>query len=249
MKKKIVFMGSKPIGYQCLKKLLETVPNLNAEVVGVLTTKNKLDAGEETIYKLCQQQEIPIYPSLKDYLEIPQVDIVISVQYHKILKQVHIDKAQEIAINLHMAPLPEYRGCNQFSFAIVDDAKVFGTTLHKMETAIDGGDILFESRFPIPADCRVKQLYDLTVQASVQLFEDNLANLIQANYQRTTQQSLEAERGSSYHFRHEINDIKQIDLSWPADKIDRHIRATHFPPFEPPYAMVNGKKVYLSFDF
>ena len=65
-----------------------------------------------------------------------------------------------------MAPLPEYRGCNQFSFAIVDGKKEFGTTLHKMEEGIDNGDIIAESRFDIPENCFVKELYELTYKTS-----------------------------------------------------------------------------------
>lgn len=67
----------------------------------------------------------------------------------EILNAEHIGHAKNIALNLHMAPLPEYRGCNQFSFAIADNKKEFGTTIHKMDTGIDHGNILFEKRFPI----------------------------------------------------------------------------------------------------
>jgi len=62
----------------------------------------------------------------------------------------------------------------------------------------------------------------------------------------TPQTTLEAERGSSIHFRAEIAALKSIDLSWPAEKIGRHIRATSMPGFEPPYTMVGGKKIYFS---
>jgi len=244
-------MGAKPIGYQCLKILLDNRQSLDLQVVGVLTNEkhqfsnNSNNNASKSIVTLCKKHQLPIYKNLKEYLHIPVVDMVVSVQYHQILRQKHIDKAQKIAVNLHMAPLPEYRGCNQFSFAIVDKKKEFGTTLHLMETAIDGGDILFERRFPIPPNCMVKELYDLTVQHSALLFAEALPTLIKGKYSRTTQQSLVAERGSSYHYRHEINDLKQIDLSWPKEKIERHFRATYFPPFEPPYAFINGQKVYL----
>ncbi|MBK8684503.1 MAG: hypothetical protein IPN26_05660 [Bacteroidetes bacterium] len=76
------------------------------------------------------------------------MDFLISVQYHQILNERHIQKARTLAINLHMAPLPEYRGCNQFSFAILDQYPEFGTTLHVMDERIDHGDILFEKDSP-----------------------------------------------------------------------------------------------------
>ena len=133
-----------------------------------------------------------------------------------------------------MASLPEYRGCNQFSFAIIDKAETFGTTLHQLEVGIDSGAILAEKRFPIPKGCWVQDLYQLTLAASRQLFAENIAAILKGNYTPVPQNELIEERGTSYHFRHEINDVKQIDLNWSAEKIERHIRATYFPPFEPP---------------
>jgi len=250
LKKRLVFMGSKPIGFQCLQYILEKNDDLNIEVVGVLTnTKHILNATEHDIIALCQKNNIPILPTLADFLQLEMVDIIVSVQYHQILKQKHIDKARQIAINLHIAPLPEYRGCNQFSFAILDKAEIFGTTIHKMETKIDAGDILFESRFAIPKNCMVSDLYALSLEKTFFLFQKHLADIVNENYVGTPQASFSGKRKSSFHKRSDIQNIKKIDLSWPQERIERHFRATYFPPFEPPYAIVDGKKVFLSFEF
>ncbi len=239
----IVFLGSKAIGYQCLKYLLEKSSLLNTEVIAVSTSigKNPL-AGTETVEQLCQQHQLPMFEKLS---QLPKCDFIVSVQYHKILKANHIAQAKELAINLHMAPLPEYRGCNQFSFAIVDGAKEFGTTIHQLEEGIDSGAILFEKRFPIPKNCFVKDLYQLTYEHSIQLFQSHISDILTGDYSPISQTDLLSTRSTSYHFRHEINTLKQVDLSWDKEKIERHIRATYFPPFEPPYAIVGDRKVYF----
>ncbi|MGB0838542.1 MAG: formyltransferase family protein [Chitinophagales bacterium] len=245
---KIIFMGSKPIGYRCLQYLIEQVSPLNLEIIGVFTKaqKHKLSSGEHNFETLCKQHQIPCYFRLSDLLSLEKVNLIVSVQYHKILKQIHIDQAQQAAINLHMASLPEYRGCNQFSFAIANDATIFGTTLHLMTAGIDSGDILFEKRFPIPPNCFVQDLYKLTVEHSYALFCSHIVDLVKQNYEPISQESLIATRGTSYHYRHEINELKKIDLTWEKDKIERHFRATYFPPFEPPFTVINGETVYLS---
>ncbi len=240
--KKIVFLGSKQIGYECLKYVLERSQELQIVLVAALTKVNKLDDPQKNITQLCQQEGIPILPELDDLLSLEEVDMLISVQYHLILKPQHIQKAQQIAVNLHMAPLPEYRGCNQFSFAILDDAKTFGTTIHVLDESIDSGDILFEKRFPIPPDCFVGELYKMTLFHSIDLFKSSLANLVKGNYEPISQQSLIPERGVSYHYRKEINRIKELSIEWDKEKIAKHIRATYFPPFPPPFFYVNGKK-------
>src|SRR3989344_2482299 len=247
--KQIVFMGSKEIGCECLNYLVQNKANLNVEVAGVLTNERSLfseSSNKFSIKQLCLKNNILLIDSLDNYLKLNDFDILISVQYHEILKAQHISKAKQIAVNLHMAPLPEYRGCNQFSFALVDGAKEFGTTLHKLEEGIDSGPILFERRFPIPDGCWVKELYQLTFEESVNLFQENIGKIINGDYCPIPQFNFRAQRSTSLHFRKEIDSLKQIDLSWSKEKVARYFRATYFPPFDPPFSMVDGKKFNLT---
>ncbi len=242
-KRSIIFLGSKPIGYHCLDYLISKQADLQLELKGILCNENSAFKSELSLKELANQHQIPIFQTLD---ELEEVDILYSVQYHEILKATHINKARNLAVNLHMAPLPEYRGCNQFSFAILDDKTEFGTTIHQLDANIDHGDILFERRFPIPAQCWIQELYDYTYEASLHLFKDTLQDIVDGNYTLTSQKSLIAERGSQLHFRKEIHGLKQIDLNWDSDKIARHIRATSMPGFEPPYTILDNKKVYFT---
>jgi len=239
--KNVVFLGSKRIGHACLD-ILRAWHGTKFNIAGVLT-----NARGSAIRELAAELGIPVIPSLDAYVSLAeQVDVAISVQYHEILKPVHIEKASEITVNLHMAPLPEYRGCNQFSFAIIDGAEVFGTTLHRIVPGIDSGPILAERRFEVPEACWVEDLYELTFDHSVELFQSEILGIIEGERHETPQAELEGERGTSFHLRKEIADIKQIDLDWPREKIERHIRATSMSGFEPPYAMIDGVKVQLA---
>ncbi|MFA6150846.1 MAG: formyltransferase family protein [Chitinophagaceae bacterium] len=242
-KKRVIFLGSKPIGYQCFKILLSAQESNNIEVIGLLTQQRAEFAGESNLRVLAEEYNIPVIKSLS---ELPECDILYSVQYHEILKAEHIAKAKQIAVNLHMAPLPEYRGSNQFSFAIIDGKEEFGTTIHQMDARIDHGDILFQKRFEIPAKCWVNQLYDLTYNASVRLFQQTLSHIINGNFRAVPQADLISSKGTSIHYRHEIVDLKRIDLDWDAERINRHIRATLMPGFEPPYCEVAKQKIYFT---
>lgn len=243
MFKKIIFLGSKPIGYECFAYMLSQRQALNIEIAGLLTQPRKEFGGDHDLAELAHLKNIPILSTLD---ELPECDILYSVQYHQILKQKHIDKAAQIAVNLHMAPLPEYRGSNQFSYAIIDGKKDFGTTIHAIDTRIDHGDILFQKRFAIPDNCWVDELYQLTFDASLNLFKETLKDIIDEDYNELPQHHYEKKFGTSLHFRNEIADLKNISLDWDKEKIQRHIRATLMPGFEPPYCIINGEKVYFS---
>ncbi|MBL7720346.1 MAG: hypothetical protein JNL72_16025 [Flavipsychrobacter sp.] len=242
-RKKLIFLGSKPIGYECFRYLLAVREQMGIDISGILTNVRKEFGDAHDLNQLAAEQNIPVLSGPDDLVEC---DILYSVQYHKILKQHHIDQARQIAVNLHMAPLPEYRGSNQFSYALIDGKEEFGTTIHVMDSRIDHGDILFQERFPIPERCWVNDLYQLTYEASLALFKETLPAIVSGNYTRTPQATLEDRYGTSLHFRHEINELKNIDPAWDAEKIDRYVRATSMPGFEPPYYIEDGKKVYFS---
>lgn len=236
-------MGSKPIGYDCFAYLIAEQEALNIQISGLLTHSRREFGNAHDLNELAREHNIPVLDSLDD---VPECDIIYSVQYHQILKKEHIAKAKQIAVNLHMAPLPEYRGSNQFSFAIIEGKEEFGTTIHQIDERIDHGAILFQKRFPIPENCWVNDLYQLTYDASLKLFKQTLAHVVSNNYTAVPQQTLENKYGASLHLRGEINKLKQIDLNWDNEKIKRYIRATYMPGFEPPYCIVDGKKLYFS---
>lgn len=243
--KNVLFLGSKPIGYQTLNFLINNSKELNINIVAVLSNDNLRFGKDFSVRALADENNIPFIENLKEILEFENVDFIISVQYHLILKQEHIDVAKSLAINLHMAPLPEYRGCNQFSFAIFNESKVFGTTLHRLESGIDNGDIIFESRFEIPENFMVKDLYDLTFQKSVELFENHIGDIFSGNYELHSQESYIEERGSNLYYRKDIQQLKAIDLGPIKNDVIKRVRATAMPGFEPPFTIVNGKKYYI----
>lgn len=243
--KKILFLGSKPIGYKCLDFLLQNAAALQCEVVGVLSNDNQRFDNSLSIRKLTSNHGIPFIEKLDAILEMKDVDFIISVQYHLILRQKHIDVANEMAINLHMAPLPEYRGCNQFSFAIYNQASKFGTTLHRLESGIDNGAIIAERRFEMENIQEVKPLYDRTYEESVLLFEENIGNILSGDYPLIDQANLIDERGLNTYYRKDVAQLKEIDLNDSAEVITRKVRATAMPGFEPPFTIVDGKKYYI----
>jgi len=244
MEKNIIFLGSKPIGLWCLEHLLARQKELKVRIVGIRSKDNK-NLQHKSLIAVAKENGISVLESLDAISDLENpIDHILSVQHHEILKEKHIRSATH-ATNLHMAPLPEYRGCNQFSFAIIDRAKEFGTTLHQMKPGIDDGDILFENRFPLSEKATVKDLYEETEKQSKRLWEAHIGDVLSGNYSATPQSELVTTRGTSIHYRAEIDTIKTIDITWPPEKIERHIRATYMPEFPPPYAFVNGRKIDL----
>ena len=55
-------------------------------------------------------------------------------------------------INCHAGKLPFYRGRNILNWALINDEKEFGITVHYVDKGIDTGDIILQRTYPITDD-------------------------------------------------------------------------------------------------
>lgn len=79
-------------------------------------------------------------------------DLGISAAGTHIFRSAEIARARFGIVNLHLAPLPEYRGRFSATHAILNGSE-YGVTLHYVDEGIDTGPIIAERRFPIlPAE-------------------------------------------------------------------------------------------------
>ena len=77
-----------------------------------------------------KKYSIRVFDDIPD--DVSNIDFLVSIQYHRKLRKSQLQLAKKKAINLHMAPLPEYRDQINFTYAILNGEKEFGTTIHEM---------------------------------------------------------------------------------------------------------------------
>jgi methionyl-tRNA formyltransferase len=238
----ILYLGSKKIGYECLLQLVELSGNYGMNIAGVLTNEKAAYARE--IIDLASKNKIPVYKDTDDILSLENIDLLISVQYHRILKKEHISIAG-LAVNYHMAPLPEYRGCNHFSFALFEGAKEFGTTVHRLDVGIDSGDIIDEIRFPIDESWDVSKLYTVTYDQTLELFRRSIMKILKKEISFVPQTALVGKRGTKLIKRKDIESLKRITETDPISVIAKKVKATSMPGFEPAFFIYEGEKYYI----
>ncbi len=77
-------------------------------------------------------------------------DLIISIRYGVILKRRIIELPKYGVINLHSGLLPDYRGVMATFWAMLNQEKTIGTTLHYIEDpSIDTGSIIAQSHVPV----------------------------------------------------------------------------------------------------
>lgn len=76
-------------------------------------------------------------------------DLFVSMSFNQIFRKRLIEYPSLGTINCHAGKLPFYRGRNILNWALINDEREFGITVHDVDEGIDTGDILTQRMFPI----------------------------------------------------------------------------------------------------
>lgn len=133
-------------------------------------------------------------------------DLVISIRFGQILKQLLIDIPRYGVINLHSGILPNYRGVLPSFWAILNGEKKLGTSLHFISDAgIDSGDVIAFSEGEIDWDlslsANINRLYSSGCRLVCEAIEKIAAGKA---INRITQKSLGAGQYFSYPTMEEV---------------------------------------------
>ena len=76
-------------------------------------------------------------------------DLFVSMSFNQIFRIEIINIPRYKTINCHAGKLPFYRGRNILNWALINDEKEFGITVHYVDEGIDTGDIILQRTYPI----------------------------------------------------------------------------------------------------
>lgn len=245
---KIILFGSLGVAVDCLEWLLT---QNEFEVLGVVCSREprskwRVAVGDRDMQEEAQRFSIPLL-SLEDVVSL-EADIGLSVRFHQILKERHLKRFHQGVVNLHGAPLPEYRGSMGDAMAILDGKDYFGSSLHWMDDGIDTGDLIAVERFPIT---KADTVYDLFVrgnQVGLYLIKSWLHEIMKGNDIKE-RQNIAMERMncmSRTYGRKDVIKHKRVEATMSPERIWNVTRAFQFPGQEPAYMDTPAGKIYLS---
>jgi len=76
-------------------------------------------------------------------------DLFVSMSFNQIFRKELINLPVLKTINCHAGKLPFYRGRNILNWALINDEKEFGITVHYVDEGIDTGNIIQQTCYPI----------------------------------------------------------------------------------------------------
>jgi len=78
-----------------------------------------------------------------------ECELFVSMSFNQIFKSRVMRLPRLATINCHAGKLPFYRGRNILNWALINDEREFGITVHFVDEGIDTGDIIAQRTFPI----------------------------------------------------------------------------------------------------
>lgn len=116
----------------------------------------RYDTEDETLKKYAQKYDIEYLKhkniNSNEFISVinkHNCDLFVSMSFNQIFKTEIINLPKYKTINCHAGRLPFYRGRNILNWALINDEKEFGITVHYMDEGIDTGDIILQRSYAI----------------------------------------------------------------------------------------------------
>ena len=177
---KVAYFGHNEV---YLKKIA-AISDVRLIVVSPAINKIKLkeikNIAEENNILLLIKKDIKSKSFLKQ-IQSTGVDIIISGEYPKKIPRTIFDHPPLKAINIHKSLLPKYRSAHPLNWAIVNNEKSAGITIHYISNEIDAGDIITQKRIPICLKDSITDIRDRLEKEGSIMIERVLSELGEEN--------------------------------------------------------------------
>lgn len=112
-----------------------------------------------------------------EYIKTSQIDLVISIASPKIFKKDILTAPIKGCINYHTAFLPKYRGRQPLFWALLNEEKEVGISIHEMDEKIDNGPIIVQNKIPVSSKDTLHSLYLKTIKIGPMLLMEAIKKL------------------------------------------------------------------------
>ncbi|MEU7827696.1 methionyl-tRNA formyltransferase [Nonomuraea sp. NPDC049129] len=228
---RVVMFGYQTWGHRTLRALLDS----GHDVVLAITHPKSEHAYEkiwdDSVAELAERHDVPVLlrnrpddAGLLQALRDAAPDIIVANNWRTWLPPEIFDLPPHGTLNIHDSLLPAYAGFSPLIWALINGEREVGVTAHRMNAELDAGDILLQRAVPVKDDDTTTDLFHRTVDLIEPLVRESL-DLIASGRARWVPQ--DRTQASFFHKR-SVEDGR-IDWSWPAEDLERLVRAQSDP--------------------
>jgi len=239
----ILFFGSGPVAARSLELLAK-----NFEIEAVVTKpKPAGHHGDFPVISLAEKLGLKTFTVLNKqelsalFASKPvKSQLGVVIDFGIIIAQDVIDYFPLGIVNSHFSLLPQWRGADPISFAILSGQPKTGVSLMVIDAGLDTGKLITQKVLPISPTDTTPSLTDKLIILSNNLLADYLPRYISGEIKPHAQPH--PTRAS--HSRKLTKEDGLIEWSKPAEQLEREIRA--FIDWPKSYTRLGGKEVIIT---
>lgn len=243
---RVVVFGFQTWGHRTLRALIES----EHEVVLVVTHPAGDGAYEkvwsDSVAQLAEEHGLPVLlreraddDELFDALKQAAPDVIVATNWRTWIPPRVFSLPPFGTLNVHDALLPAYAGFSPLIWALLNDEPEVGVTAHLMDETLDAGPIVLQRAVPVGPRDTATDLFRKTLELFGPITVAGLAELASG---RTDFLPQDRKRASFFHKRSD-EDIR-IDWTWPAEELDRLVRAQS-APYPPAFCYHRGRRLEI----
>jgi len=241
--KRITFIGSETMGWECLNELFK----LEENIVGVFTTP-PTEAQNIISYKSFDnyQSKVPLVytsdinsDSVIKAIKAQQPDVIYQVGWSQLLSKELLQIPHKGCVGFHGTLLPKHRGRAPIPWSIIFGLRKNGMTLMYLSEGADLGDIIGQESYEIKPEDSATEIYEKSTQAC-KILISRYHNLIMEG--TAPREKIDISRSDYWPRRVPQDGI--IDWNKDSNSLDSWIRAlTH--PFPGAFTYWQNKKLFI----
>jgi methionyl-tRNA formyltransferase len=240
---RIVSFGFQTWGYRTLQALID----LNHDVVLAVTHQASEQAYKaiwsSSVEELAHARGIPVHLTEKvdaetiDLVKRAEPDVIVVNSWYTRMPPELYSLPPHGTLNLHDSLLPKFTGFSPVLWALISGESESGLTVHRMDDGLDTGDILVQKSLPIgPTDTGT----ELVIRA-MELIPAALAEALSALESGTAVWRPQNKVERTYFHKRSRRD-SLIDWSWPAEDLERFVRALS-EPYPRAFTFYRGERI------
>ncbi|MET9608911.1 methionyl-tRNA formyltransferase [Streptomyces sp. NPDC006512] len=243
---RVVMFGYQTWGHRTLQALLDS----EHDVVMVVTHPKSEHAYEkiwsDSVADLAEEHGVPVVirnrpddEELFARLKEADADIIVANNWRTYIPSRIYNLPRHGTLNVHDSLLPKYAGFSPLIWALINGETEVGVTAHMMDDVLDAGDIVLQQAVAVGPTDTATDLFHKTVDLIAPVTVGALDRIAAGETEFTKQDRSQA---SFFHKRAE-EDIR-IDWSWPAEVLERLVRAQS-APYPSAFTFHKGKRLEI----
>lgn len=228
---RIVMFGYQTWGHRTLRALLES----EHDIVLVVTHPKSEHAYEkiwsDSVADLAAEHGVEVLlrnrpgdEELMQRLKEADPDLIVANNWRTWIPPEIFELPRFGTLNVHDSLLPAYTGFSPIIWALINGEQEVGVTAHMMDGELDAGPIVMQRSVPVGPRDTATDLFHATVDLIGPVVAESLELIATGRTDWTPQDRSKA----SFFHKRSLEDSR-IDWTWPAEDLDRFVRAQSDP--------------------